>query len=358
MTVRPNSLRIGMVCLLPAHLLLYGCTTLGYYAQSINGHMEVLMQRQPIEDMLRTGNSQENIGRKLATVLELLEFAREEMLLPDNGSYRSYSDINRDYVIWNVFATPRLSLQPKEWCYLVVGCLGYRGYYSREDAVVYANKLKDEGYDVYLGGVAAYSTLGWFSDPVLNTMLRHDDTYLARIIFHELAHQKLYIKDDTEFNEAFADAVANIATRRWLERTRTTDEYQKFLRQERYDQEFTELVLSYRKKLQHLYASHHPDANKLAGKKRILAELVERYREISAHWLDYNVYDSWIGTDLNNARLAAFATYRELVPAFLALYEAVNEDPGNFYTRVGALSRCSYQDRRKYIKSPQYADEC
>lgn len=346
------------ILILTCYLCLSGCSTLAYYAQSIHGHIEVLSQRQPIIKYLQKSPLESDTARKLRLVLDLLEFSNNELHLPDNGSYRSYSDIGREFVIWNVFATPRLSLQPEQWCYLIVGCLNYRGYYSKADAIEFAGKLNTQDHDVFMGGVAAYSTLGWFSDPVLNTMLRWNDTYLARVIFHELAHQKLYIKDDTEFNEAFADAVATIATGLWLRNTNSSEEYQKFLMQQKYDRQFIELVLEYKHKLALLYDSAQTDEDKLVQKQVIFHELQEQFRHMRTSWIDYNVYDSWIEEDLNNAKLAAFATYRELVPAFMALYEASGNDLEVFYQRVIELSHCEKDARRLRLYNQHIQGQC
>jgi len=332
-----------------------GCTTLGYYAQSIKGHFEIMSRRQAVDSYIRDNPGDTVTVEKLRLVRELLGFAHSELLLPDNGSYRSYSDIGRDYVIWNVFAAPALSLEPKQWCYFFVGCLGYRGYYSRDDAVNLYRQLGQEGYDVYMGGVAAYSTLGWFSDPVLNTMLRWDDLYLARIIFHELAHQKLYIRDDTEFNEAFADAVARIGVGLWIEKNAAAKVLHDYLEEQAYTDQFIDLVLKYKRRLEKLYTSDQNDVRKLARKHELLAALRLDYRQLRETWRDFDTYDHWINSDLNNAGLAALTTYRELVPAFMKLYEATNGDLERFYGYVAGLSGCDRENRRRaleYFKNP------
>ncbi|MCG8324483.1 MAG: aminopeptidase [Thiotrichales bacterium] len=339
-------------------LCLSACTTLAYYSQSVHGHLQVMLRSQPVEYVLQDNSVPTETARKLRLVLDLLQFANERLHLPDNGSYRHYSDINRPYVIWNVFATAPLSLQPRQWCYLIVGCLGYRGYYARADATGFARGLQDEGLETFVGGVTAYSTLGWFSDPVLNTMLRRDDGYLIRVIFHELAHQKLYIRHDTEFNEAFADAVAVIGTRLWHRQKTSTQAYERTVRQLGYDQEFSGLILEYKNRLQKLYASNRPDAAKFEEKRRLFTGLQQRYQQLRASWLDYTVYDSWMNDDLNNAKLAAFATYRELVPDFLALYEAGGRDLQRFYQQLASLADCEHDERRSRLRSRQIPDNC
>jgi len=346
------------ILILTGYLCLSGCSTLAYYAQSIHGHIEILSQRQPINKYLQERSRDSDTARKLRLVLDLLAFSNNELHLPDNGSYRSYSDIGREFVIWNVFATPRLSLQPEQWCYLIVGCLNYRGYYSKADAIGFTRKLDAQDFDVFMGGVAAYSTLGWFNDPVLNTMLRWNDAYLAKVIFHELAHQKLYIKDDTEFNEAFADTVAMIATGLWLRKTGSLKEYREFLMQQKYDRQFIELILEYKHKLSLLYASAQSDEDKLVQKQIIFHDLQDQFSHLRTSWLDYNVYDSWIEKDLNNAKLAAFATYRELIPAFMVLYEASGNDLETFYQRVIDLSHCKKDARRQRLYNQHIQGQC
>ena len=320
--------------------------------------MQVLLHRQPITTYIQTPSADEGTARKLAFVLDLLEFARTDLGLPDNGSYRGYSDIGRDYVIWNVFATQRLSLQPRQWCYLFVGCLAYRGYYRKDTALEYARQLELEGLDVFVGGVAAYSTLGWFNDPVLNTMMQWDDTYLARVILHELAHQKLYVRDDTEFNEAFADAVATIGTGLWLEQTATPRELQVFRTRQGYDNEFVDLVLEYIQKLEELFNSDRDNSYKLAHKQDIYNQLRSQYHQMRQTWIDYDVYDTWLGNDLNNAKLAAFATYRKLVPDFLAMYAASDYDLDVFYERVMLVSGCGQDERRMRLRNLQLDPRC
>jgi predicted aminopeptidase len=190
------------------------------HMQAIRGQIEVMHARQPIPEVIADEESPDELRKRLATVQEARDFAVEELLLADNKSYRSYADLGRDYVVWNVFAAPEFSLEPKTWCYPVAGCVAYRGYFAEEAARKKAQTLSDDGFDVAVGGVSAYSTLGRFSDPVLNTMMRWPDTQLIATIFHELAHQKLYVKGDTEFNESFATAVADIGIKRWLAKSR------------------------------------------------------------------------------------------------------------------------------------------
>ncbi len=206
---------------LGALLPLSGCTTLGYYAQAVGGHLEVMRLAAPVEERLREPDTPEPLRAKLARALAIREFASRELALPDNGSYRRYADLGQPFVVWNVVAAPEFSVEPLESCFPFAGCVSYRGYYSEEAARAYAAALAEKGYDVHVGGVPAYSTLGWFDDPLLSTFIHYPEAELARIVFHELAHQVVYVKGDTMFNESFASTVEEEGVRRWLEREGT-----------------------------------------------------------------------------------------------------------------------------------------
>ncbi|MGB1801380.1 MAG: aminopeptidase, partial [Gammaproteobacteria bacterium] len=226
-------------------LPLIGCSTISYYSQSIHGQFEVIQKSKPISELLKNESLPDGYQKKLNTVLELREFSVKELGLPNNDSYTSFADLERDYVIWNIFANPEFSLQPLSWCYFIVGCLSYRGYFSKEDAEQYEIQLKQQGYDTYLGGVAAYSTLGWFDDPVLNSMLRWNENYLATVMFHELAHQQVYIKNDTELNESYADAVAHIGVTRWLKKKTDNKYLLKYEQAQQQEKVFIDLINHY-----------------------------------------------------------------------------------------------------------------
>ena len=326
------------------------CTTLGYYAQSVSGQVEILQKRQPITSVLNAGSLPAPIARQLAQVRNIRDFARQELGLPDNGSYQDYVDLQRDYVVWNVFATPELALTGLEWCYLFVGCLSYRGYFSEPAARTEAIALEHQGYDVFVGGVAAYSTLGWFADPVLNTMLRQDIDYLARTIFHELAHQRIYIKDDTEFNEAFADTVAEIGIQRWLTRQGDPASQKKFELNQAREDEFVAMVLNYRNKLNDVYSSTMPDSEKRSKKSAIFTEMINEYQQLRLRWGNYGAYDAWFATGLDNAKLMAVATYRRYLPGFKKLLLAVAGDLESFYQLVEQLGACTPDQRRQILQ--------
>ncbi len=317
-----------------------GCSTVAYYGQAVGGHIELMHRTRPIEQVLADGATEPALRARLERVLEIREFASRELALPDNGSYRGYADLGRPYVVWNVVAAPELAIAPRPSCFLVVGCVSYRGYYSRDRAEAFAAELAAQGYDVFVYGVPAYSTLGWFDDPILNTFVRYPDAELARLVFHELAHQVVYLKGDTTFNESFAVAVEEEGLRRWLPGRVTEEERAAYLLGRERRAAFVALVLRYRARLGTLYESSASDAEKRAGKARLLAELDAEYRALrDGEWGGWAGYDRWFEKGVNNAQLASVATYEELVPAFRALLAREGGDLRRFYAAVGTLAR-------------------
>ncbi len=325
---------------------LAGCGGFAYYSQSLNGHLELLAEREPISTLVDNPDLPQDLKQKLALALDVRLFASSDLGLPDNGSYKSYADLNRQYVVWNVFAAPEFSLEPLTWCYLIVGCLSYRGYFSEDDARRYTEELRKQGYDIFVGGVAAYSTLGWFDDPVLNTMLQWSDTRLAKVIFHELTHQKVYIPDDTAFNEAFADTVAREGVCRWLAIQGTAEAHYQFRLEEDREAQFVQLVLEFRDKLESMYAAQLPADQMRTKKKAILESMQNNYEALKQHWAGYETYDSWFASGLNNAKIAAIATYREYMPAFQAMLEETNGNLELFYQRAAALGDLPKDERQ------------
>lgn len=328
-----------------------GCTSMSYYAQSVHGQLEIISKSRPIDSLLESERVSAQLAGKLSKTLEIRDFANRELALPDNDSYRYYADLTRDYVVWNVFAAPPLSLEGREWCYLFVGCLSYRGYFSRDEAHAHASRLREQGFDTWVGGVVAYSTLGWFDDPLLNTMLGQDMDYLARVIFHELAHQKIYIKNDTAFNEAFAETVALEGMRRWYAHRDDADSYRHFLRKLQHEESFVSLVMDYREKLENIYQSDFDDTEKLIRKNRILKEMTNEYREMRSHWDDDDRYDNWFASGLNNAKLMAVSTYRLYVPVLKSRLEMLGGDLPAFYTLIEYLAQCSPEERKAWLKN-------
>lgn len=326
-------------------ILLAGCSNLGYYAQAIGGHLDIMGSTHPIRDIIRDPASDPGLRKKLEDVQAIREFASRELGLPDNNSYRTYADVGRPFVVWNVFAVPELSLNPKHWCLLMVGCVSYRGYYDKHDAERLAAELRLEGYDTFIGGVSAYSTLGYFDDPVLNTILRQGTPEVARIVFHELAHQLLYVKDDSQFNESFATAVENEGMRRWLAGHATSEQRAAFEIQQSRRVAFAGLMREYLTKFYALYETPLSVDQQRQDKAELLSALRRRYADLKLGWNGYTGYDAFFGEDLNNARLVSMSLYSELVPAFEVLLERQDHDLPQFYQRVAALAALGKEAR-------------
>ena len=323
-----------------------GCSTLSYYGQAINGHLEVMRRAEPIATRIADPATPPELRAKLERVVVIREFASRELALPDNGSYRAYADIGRAYVIWNVFAAAEFSVEPQQSCFPVAGCVAYRGYYRQATADAYGAGLHKDGYDVHVYGVPAYSTLGWFDDPVLNTFVRYPDAELARLVFHELAHQVVYVKGDTVFNESFAVAVEEEGVRRWLERNGTPAERDAYAAARQRRADFVRLVLRYREKLDAFYRETLPDEAKRAGKAERFAEMEADYRALKERrWGGFAGYDRWFDGGVNNAKLASVATYEELVPAFRALLAREQGDLPRFYGAVKRLAKLDKPER-------------
>lgn len=323
---------------------LAGCGTLGYYGQSIGGQLEVLAKRRPIADLLDDPAVADDLKTRLSLILRLRAFASGELLLPDNASYRSYADLERPYAVWNVYAAPELSLAPKEWCFPVVGCVAYRGYFAKHEAEAFAEELRGQGYDVHVGGVAAYSTLGWFHDPILNTLIHRPTADLAGLMFHELAHQQVYVRDDSTFNESFATAVELEGARRWLIAHGAPGQLDDYLAGKRDQARFVELVMRYRARLAALYASEQTDEHKRAAKAELFSELRADYEKQKTQG-GGREYARWFERDLNNARLVPFGVYRQHLAAFQALLAQENGDLAAFYRAVQQLAQLP-KDRR------------
>jgi predicted aminopeptidase len=326
-------------------LLVSGCANVSYYFQSVSGQLDIWRRERPIEDVIADPAAAQALKDKLARVLEIRAFASRELGLPDNASYRRYADLGRPFVVWNVFAAPEFSVQPLQSCFLFAGCVSYRGYFARDDAERYSAGLAEEGHDVYIGGVPAYSTLGYFTDPVLNTFIHYPEAEIARLIFHELAHQVAYARDDTGFNESFAVAVEEEGVRRWLGRSGDAREREQFERGRRIRAEFSGLVLKYRERLDALYRSRlAPDAMR-DRKREILTELEAEYQLLKSQWGGYSGHDRWFASKPNNAQLASVAAYSQRVAAFEALLAREGGSLARFYAAVKELAALPKEER-------------
>ena len=324
-----------------ASSVLGGC----YLLQSAAGQLQLMSRRKPIARVIANPAIRPEVRTQLEAVAQIRDFATRRLGLPDNGSYRSYSNVGRPYVVWNVVAAPEFSVEPKEWCYPIVGCVAYRGYFVERRARRFAEKLRRRGLDVTVGGVAAYSTLGHFDDPILNTMLGWSDVELASIIFHELTHQMIYLANDADFNEALATTVEEEGVRLWLEslgRERDLERYHA------YQQRFAKvlgLLTGTRNELRTLYASGIDHERMRREKAAIFAALLESYSNLKQQWDGQASFDSWFEGDINNANLASIATYYDCVPGFRRELEAARGDLGAFYVRVRALAKLDQKQR-------------
>ncbi|MGE5465859.1 MAG: aminopeptidase [Ignavibacteria bacterium] len=333
-----------------ATALLAGCASPGYYLQAIGGQLEILRASRPLNEAMDDPALPEDLRRRLALAVRMREFASRALGLPDNGSYRKYADVHRPYVTWNVFAAEPLSVEPKRWCFPVAGCVSYRGYFSESAARAYADDLREDHYDVFVGGIAAYSTLGWFDDPILNTFIRYPDAELARLIFHELAHQVLYVSGDTAFNESFAVAVEEAGVRRWIDANGTPAQRADFERREQYRRDFIALVKGARSRLAAIYQRPVPDAEKLAEKRLALEQLQADFRQVrDGRWGGFAGYDRWFAAGINNATLASVGLYLDDVPAFEALLAENGNDLPRFYAAARALAKLPAEERKERI---------
>ncbi len=330
--------------------LLTGCSHLGYYAQAIGGHLAVMRATIPISEVLGDASGDPELKEKLAEVQAIRDFASGALGLPDNDSYRTWADLGRPYLVWNVFAAPEFSLQARDWCLVIVGCVSYRGYYDRQDAERLAAELRQQGYDTFVGGVPAYSTLGYFADPVLSTFLRLGTLEVARTLFHELAHQLVFVAGDSLFNESFATAVENEGLRRWLARHGTPAQRATFATQRARKTAFAALMRDYRQQFQALYETWRTLGSQRAAKADLFAALRRDYAALQAGWGGYAGYDAFFAGDLNNARLVSLALYAELVPAFEVLLARQNHDLARFYRSVARLAALDDQARRETLR--------
>jgi predicted aminopeptidase len=347
-------LPLSRLWLILALLALPGCGTL-YVMQAGNGEWQVMRARKPIDKVLKDPNTPQALRDTLTEVNAARKFASRELALPDNRSYRTYADVHRPYVVWNVVAAPEFSVHPKQWCFPIAGCVAYRGYFVEKRARSFASGLAKKGFDVTLDGVPAYSTLGKFADPVLSTMLPYGPDELAAIIFHELAHQLLYVKNDTQFNEAFATTVENAGLERWLTLNGHADRIQRYRKDSTREREYVDLFARTRAQLARLYASGLPVVQMRARKAAMFATLAAEIKELETRQgAKSSGYDEWIKEGLNNARLASEANYYDCVPGFEHLLAEQGNDLPRFYAAAKQLSRLPMAERHERLcRSPE-----
>jgi len=309
--------------------MLSGCS-LGYYSQSVIGHSKLMLSRTPINKAMRSAD--EKLAAQLILSQQIKAFANAELGLPETSSYNSYIDLNREFPVWTVVAAEEFSVQAKQWCYPIIGCASYRGYFKEKSANNYANKLIKRGFETTVGGASAYSTLGWFADPLLPSMMRYGDEILAETLFHEIAHQQLYINGDSEFNEAFATVVGEQGALRWLKHQGSVNlpNYQRRLQAR---SQFNQLLGQAKSELAVIYSGGMSDNQKRQAKVSLFAELKQRYDQLkNEQWNGVAWFDRWFDQPVNNARLAAFSTYRDRVPELERLLLDCNDDLTRFYS--------------------------
>lgn len=335
--------RAGLVTVLAA--LLPGC----YVMQAAGGQLAVMARRAPIEQVIADPATPARVRSRLTSVEAIREFAVRELKLPDNGSYRRYADIGRPFVVWNVVVAPEFSVRPERWCFPVAGCVTYRGYFKQARAQAFALRMEARGFDVTVGGVAAYSTLGHFDDPILSSMLGWSDVQLAAIMFHELTHQLIYVRGDSAFNEALAATVEQVGVERWLSAAGRTRDLQTRLLWQTRSKQVTTLLGSARSDLERLYSLKIAPASMRQRKRDRLEHLVQDYRDLSAGWGREAPYQAWFDRPINNASLASVATYNRCVPGFLRLLDQAGGDLPRFYERVRAIARMPAVDRDRQV---------
>jgi predicted aminopeptidase len=353
---------LGMFFLVLLMTGLCGCQTAHYYHQAIAGEFQILSHRKPIAELMVDPQTPAELKGKFERVTQLRAFAQAELKLPINKHYLTYVDVHRRFVIWNVHAASEFSLQPKKWWYPFVGSLKYRGYFSETDARQYGERLAQQGDDVYVEGVEAYSTLGWFADPLLNTFIAHPEADLAETLFHELTHQRLFLSGDTDFNEAFATAVAEEGVRRWFQAKHDQAGYQQYRAELQRNRQFVALVMKTRGQLERVYGETnqhrvtHPKPSSSAQlrmreeKARVLQQSREDYEQLKASWGGYSGYDGWFAQSLNNAQLNTIAVYYELVPGFQVLLQQQAGNLELFYKAVEDMRKLKKDARHRRLQ--------
>ena len=344
-----------------------GCQTISFYSQAIRGQYQIFAHQQPMQKMIGDPQTPARLKAQLQLVEDLRGFAKRELKLPVDGHYRKYVDVNRPYVVWNVEAAPEFSLEPISWWYPLVGSQDYRGYFSESRAHDYAARMRNRGYDAYTGGVAAYSTLGWFKDPILNTFIFHREPDLAETIFHELGHQQVFARGDTDFNEAFATTVGQEGARRWLRAKGDQAACDKYQAQLRRTEQFAHLIMATRERLETLYGDELTEAGLVQStpKKRdipreelrrqkqlILDDLQKEYVLLKAQWGGETEYDHWFAHGVNNAKLNSVAAYYDLVPGFERLLALNGGDLEKFYQAARHLSKMPRKERHSWLAKP------
>ncbi len=339
---------IRRLALLSFVAVLSGCAV-PFYWQAIGGQLELLRKRTPIEQLVDDPEVDPALRAKLSSVAEIRAFAVDELELPDNRSYTTYVALDRSYVVWNVVAAKEFSVDAERWCFPFAGCVAYRGFFARDAAERFQARLIERGLDTYSGGSSAYSTLGYFADPVLSTMINGGEQYVASLLFHELAHQKLYVKGDSEFSEAFATVIEEFGTERWLTLHGTQADLDRYRQRRRRGEDFAALIAKQQTRLREIYARDEPPEIKREHKRVAFAALQTEYAALKARWGGNTDYDAWFAQPLNNAALAAVATYTRWVPGLRERLDARGLDA--FYDDTAALAKLDNEDRAQRLEA-------
>ena len=327
--------------------VLSGCS-LSYYWQAVGGQLDLLRKRMPIEEVLERAETSPRTRESLRQVLEIRHFATTELGLPDNGSYRSYVDLGRAYVVWNVVAAEEFSVEPISWCFPFAGCVSYRGYFDEQAARRFSAHLDAEGFDTTVGGTTAYSTLGYFADPVLNTMIESGGLSIVALLIHELAHQRFYLQDDSELNEAFATAVEEYGTELWLMRAGDQDAIAEYRARMRRRTDFSKLVTDQQERLREVFDRGDSEESKRVAKQASFDVMRTEYEALRRTWGGVTDYDAWFDRPLNNAHLVSVATYRRWLPGLRWLLEGQGLE--GFYGQMEALEDLSLSERRARLE--------
>lgn len=335
---------------IPLLLLLVGCADFGYYWHNASGHLAVMNKRVDIEQLLDDEQTDANLRARLELVQEIRRFSIERLDLPENDSYDSFVALDRPYVVQNIFAAHEFSTQLHQWCYPIIGCAGYRGYYDESRMLAYADKLKTEGFEVHIGQVPAYSTLGWFDDPVLSSFINWPDYRLAGLLFHELTHQQVYIDDDTTFNESLASAVQQVGTELWLESRQQGDELASLASWQRYRNEVIALIETTRTQLTTLYRLKLGVIEMRTRKAEIFNAAREQHRAIATQHEIKGGFTRWFASDMNNAKIGSVAAYNSKSPAFINMLRAYKLDFAAFYEYVEAVGALKKANREACLQ--------
>jgi len=340
---------LGLLAVLVLASAVGGCSTIGYYYQAARGHLTIVHAARPVDAWLADPKTPDPLRTRLEAARDIRDFAVRDLGLPDNGSYRAYAELGRPYAVWNVVAAAEFSTKPREWCFPVAGCVTYKGWYDERDAERLAEELRADGFDTLVHGVPAYSTLGWFDDPLLSSFLRYPRAEVARLVFHELAHQVAYAPGDSAFNEAFATAVELEGVRRWLARVGTPSEQAEFDAMTLRKRDFVALVQRTRARLDALYASPLPPEEMRLRKAEAFQAMRGDYAALKESWGGFAGYDRWFAQALGNAHLASIGTYEDALPALDALLDRLGRDLPKFYAEAKRLAKLESDARSRAL---------